>query len=151
MNGSRLAAHCALTVALAVAAVVICAPAFADCAQDVQKMRRQQEAEYASVNNLVKAAHGKQIDPALFCARSAGLNRVEASMIAYMEKNKDWCSIPDDAIAQLKANHAKSLAFANKACTVAAQIRKLKAQQAQGGGGGGGGAPRPQPLPAGPL
>ncbi len=29
-------------------------------------------------------------------------------MIAYMEKNKDWCGFPDEAIDNLKANHAKS-------------------------------------------
>ena len=66
-------------------------------------------------------------------------------MIAYMEKNKDWCQIPDEAIAQLKANHAKSVAFSAKACKVAAQIKKMKEQQAQGG------APQAQPLPTGPL
>ena len=31
-------------------------------------------------------------------------------MLAYMEKNKDWCQVPDDAIEQLKATHAKSSA-----------------------------------------
>ena len=77
-------------------------------------------------------------------------------MLAYMVKNKDWCQIPDDAIAQLRASHAKSATFGGKACTVAAQIRKMKsqaAQAAQAGGapGGIGGPPPAQPLPTGPL
>ncbi len=45
-------------------------------------------------------------------------------MLAYMLKNKDWCSIPDEVIDQLKANHAKSLGFTAKACNVAVQIKK---------------------------
>ena len=52
-------------------------------------------------------------------------------MLAYMVKNKDWCQIPDDAIASFKASHAKSVAFGGKACTVAAQIEKMKKQAAQ--------------------
>jgi hypothetical protein len=52
----------------------------------------------------------------------------------------------------LKETHIKSVAFGGKACTVAAQMRTLKAkaqaaQQAQQAGG----QPAEQPLPAGPL
>ena len=49
-------------------------------------------------------------------------------------------------IDQLKATHAKSIGFSNKACNVAAQMKKMKEQAAEGGG-----APQAQPLPAGPL
>ena len=35
-----------------------------------------------------------------FCAKTGGLLAAESAMLAYMEKNKDWCSIPDDAIDQ---------------------------------------------------
>ena len=65
-----------------------------------------------------------------------------------MEKNKDWCGVPDEALAALKANHVKSVAFAQKACSVAAKIREMKKQQEAGGGNG---APQAQPLPTGPL
>ena len=77
--------------------------------------------------------------------KSAGLIRAETALIAYMEKNKDWCSFPDEAIDQLKEHHAKNRSFNAKACQVAAQIKKMKEQQAQGGG------PQVQPLPTGPL
>ena len=115
------------------------------CGEDLQKLAQRREAELVTINNLVKSAHGKQLDPAVFCAKSAGLNAAENAMIAYMEKNKDWCQVPDEALAQLKANHAKSLAFSGRACQVAAQMKKMKDQQAQGGG------PQVQPLPTGPL
>jgi len=121
-------------------------PSFAQsCNEDLQKLSQRREAELETINALVKAAHGKQLDPSVFCAKSAPLNAAENAMIGYMEKNKDWCQIPDEAISQLKVNHAKSIAFAGKACTVAAQIKKMKEQQANGGG------PQVQPLPAGPL
>ena len=130
-----------------VGAIVAAAPALADqsCGDDLQKLSQRREAALQSINGLVAAAHGKQLDPTAFCARSAPLNQAETAMLAYMEKNKDWCQIPDAAIEQLKAAHGKSVSFSNKACNVAAQMKKMKEQAAQGGG------PQVQPLPAGPL
>ena len=120
-------------------------PAFADCAQDMQKLAQSRNAELQRVNDFAKAAHGKPLDPAGFCALSAGLLRAESALIAYMEKNKDWCSFPDQAIGNLKESHAKNAGFSAKACQVAEKIKKMKEQAAQGAG------PQQQPLPAGPL
>ena len=101
--------------------------------------------KWQTINGLIKAAKGKQLDPTVFCAKSGGLISAENAMIAYMEKNKDWCGIPDETLDGLKANHAKSAAFAAKACKVAAELKKVKEQAANGGG------PQAQPLPTGPL
>jgi len=138
---------------LVAAALVSASPAFADdCAGDLQKLSARREAALHSINALVVATHGKKLDPETFCTHSRPLAAAEDALLAYMVKNKDWCQVPDDAIAQLKASHAKSLAFAAKACTVAAQVKKMKAaaekaQQQQAAGG----APAVQPLPTGPL
>ena len=121
--------------------------AYADCGSDMQKLAQERNIQLEIVNNFAKAFHGKPLDPEAFCAKSGGLIRAENALIAYMEKNKDWCSFPDEAISQLKEHHAKNTQFTNKACTVAAQMKKMKAQAAQGGGSG----PQAQPLPAGPL
>jgi hypothetical protein len=141
--------HCTalLFLALSLGGAAWAVPSFAqeNCGDDLQKLAQRRQNELETINNLVKSAHGKQLDPTIFCAKSAGLNAAETAMIAYMEKNKDWCQVPDEALAALKANHAKSVAFSGKACAVAAQIKKMKDQQAQGGG------PQAQPLPAGPL
>jgi hypothetical protein len=136
--------------AILVGAMGVAAPAFADqsCGDDLQKLAQKREAALQSINAMVLAAKGKQLDPTVFCTRSAPLNQAETAMLAYMEKNKDWCQIPDGPIEQLKAAHAKSVAFSTKACSVAAQMKKMKEQAAQGGGGG---EPPVQPLPAGPL
>jgi hypothetical protein len=125
--------------------VTLSATAFAQeaCNDDIKRLSAKREAELSRVNALVVASKGKPINPAIFCSQSAGLNTAENVLIAYMEKNKDWCSVPDEILASLKANHAKSMAFSAKACAVAAQMKK---QQAAGGSG-----PQAQPLPAGPL
>ena len=121
--------------------------AYADCGSDMQKLAEARNTQLEIVNNFAKSFHGKPLDPEAFCGKSAGLVRAETALIAYMEKNKDWCSFPDEAISQLKEHHAKNAAFNSKACTVAAQMKKMKEQAAQGGGAG----PQAQPLPAGPL
>ena len=137
--------------AIGAALLVAAAPALAeqDCAGDLQKLAARREAAMKGINDLVAAAHGKKLDPDAFCGRSRPLNVAEDAMLAYMIKNKDWCQIPDDAINQLKTNHAKSVAFGAKACTVAAQMKKMKEQAAQAQQQGG--APAEQPLPTGPL
>jgi hypothetical protein len=136
------------------AALVVASPALAadDCATALQKLAAKREEALKGINALVASAKGKKLDPEAFCARSRPLNAAEEAMLSYMVKNKDWCQIPDDAIAQLKESHAKSLAFGGKACGVAAQIAKMKKQAAQAAQQGGvGGAPAQQPLPTGPL
>ena len=131
------------------------APALAQsCNDDIQKLTGAREAQLKVINGLVAAARGKQIDPAVFCARSGGLNAADNALLSYLVKNKDWCQVPDNMINGLKASHAQSVGYTGKACTVAAQIRTLKAraaEQAKNGGGGGGGGPQAQALPTGPL
>jgi hypothetical protein len=119
--------------------------AYADCGSDMQKLAEARNTQLEVVNNYAKSFRGKPMDPEGFCAKSGGLIRAESALIAYMEKNKDWCSFPDEAISSLKEHHAKNAQFNAKACTVAAQMKKMKEQAAQGGG------PQAQPLPAGPL
>jgi hypothetical protein len=115
------------------------------CGEDLKKLTDKRQVELTRINALVAAAKGKPMDPEVFCKQSQGLNSVENALIAYMEKNKDWCGIPDEIVSAMKENHAKSAAFAGKACAVAA---KWKKQQEAGGGNG---APQAQPLPTGPL
>ncbi len=133
-----------IALALTLAAA-LSAPAWADCGSDMQKLAQSRNAELQKVNAFAQAAHGKPLDPEQFCVKTVGLLRAEEALIAYMEKNKDWCSFPDEAINNLKTSHAKNAGFNAKACQVAAKIKKMKEQAAQGGG------PQVQPLPAGPL
>ena len=135
----------ALALALSTAWGVAAARAGDDCAQDIGKMTQQRQAAMKTINDLVSAAKGKQMDPTVFCAKSAPLNAVEVKLLAYLQKNQDWCAIPDSFIDQLKAAHAKSVAFSAKACKVAAEVKKMKEAGATNG------APPPPQLPTGPL
>jgi hypothetical protein len=119
--------------------------AHADCGSDMQKLAQARNTQLQVVNDYAKSFRGKPMDPLGFCAKSAGLVRAESALIAYMEKNKDWCSFPDEAISELKEHHAKNAQFNAKACKVAAEMKKMKEQAAQGTG------PQAQPLPTGPL
>jgi len=132
---------------LAAACLTLGASAYAqqNCGEDLKKLSDRREVELGKINQLVQAAKGKPLNPVLFCSQSGGLNSAETALIAYMEKNKDWCGVPDDTLESLKTNHAKSMAFANKACAVAAQMKK---QQAAGAANN---APPAPTLPAGPL
>jgi hypothetical protein len=135
----------ALATAIFAAVATLSGSAYADCGADMQKLAQDRNVQLQVVNDFAKAAHGKPMDPEAFCLKSAGLIRAESALIAYMEKNKDWCSFPDEAISQLKDHHIKNAGFNAKACAVAAQVKKMKEQAAQGAG------PQAQPLPTGPL
>jgi hypothetical protein len=115
------------------------------CGDDLKRLSDKRTVELTKINQMVQAAKGKPMNPVQFCSVSGGLNAAENALIGYMEKNKDWCSVPDEVIAALKGNHVKSMAFGAKACAVAAQMKK---QQAAGAANS---APPAQPLPAGPL
>ncbi len=140
MTRTGVAAAFAIALACAYAA-----PAFADCGSDIQKLAQARNVEMQKLGEFFKSFKGKPANPEEACVKTRGLVAAEGAMLAYMEKNKDWCSIPDDAIAKFKENHGKSQGFSNKACTAAVQFKKAKEQQAQGGG------PQAPQLPNGPL
>ena len=142
MSSFRLGA---LALALTLSAACGVPAALAQsCNDDIGKMSQERQAAMKTINDMVAAAKGKQMDPTAFCAKSAPLNAIEVKLLAYLQKNQDWCAIPDAFIDQLKAAHAKSVAFSGKACKVAAEMKKMKEAGASG-------APAAPQLPAGPL
>lgn len=125
------------------------APAFAECQEDIGKIMQERLGLIAQLNKMNTGKGGKgQLDPTLACPKLRTLAAAEGRLVTYLEKNKDWCNVPDQFLDNAKAGRDKSIAFAGKACSVAAQIAKMKQQQAQGGGVGG---PQVQKLPTGPL
>ena len=136
------------SLALALVGAVWAAPAFAqNCGEDMQKLVQRRVAEMATMKKIAdsaKAEH-KQIDPEVFCAKSGGLVAADNAVTAYFQKNKDWCQVPDEVIANFKTAATQDAGMSGKACKVAAQLKKMKEQAANGGG------PQVQPLPAGPL
>jgi hypothetical protein len=117
------------------------------CDQEMMKYQQKRGAQLQSINALV-GGKKKQIDPIAACPKFRGLVAIENEMKAWVIKNKDWCSIPDQFIESMKAGFSKTPVFAQKACAAAAMAKR-------GGGPGGPGGPiAAQPavkLPSGPL
>jgi hypothetical protein len=119
------------------------------CQEDFQKLTQRRMAQIQVLNNLGKAGKGK-MDPNAACPAAKKLVGIEGEMFAYMTKNKDWCSIPDNVVDSFKQARAKTQNFASQACSVAAKMKKMMEQQReQAANGGGFGAP--PKLPSGPL
>ena len=86
-------------------------------------------AEVAALNGNSKNNGGK-LDPASACPRLRNLAAIEGQLVSYMQKNKDWCNMPDDLVEKMTASRAKSAGFATKACSFAAKMKEMQQQQA---------------------
>ncbi len=117
------------------------------CNDDLADFSKQRTAEIEALNAISKAHQGK-LDPVGACPHLKGMKAVEGKMLAYLEKNKEWCNIPDDFINGFKANSEKTAGMSKQACDIAAKMKKM---QEGGGLAGGGNLPPPPKLPAGPL
>jgi hypothetical protein len=118
------------------------------CQEDFQKLTEQRMSQIAALNKLGKANKGK-MDPMAACPLARKLSGIEGEMLSYMEKNKDWCAIPDQVVDNFKQARAKTSSFASQACAVAAKVKKMQEQQREQAAAGGFG--QVQKLPSGPL
>jgi hypothetical protein len=146
---SRRAALAFMLMAMVVAASPV-SRAFAQqsCKDDFQRLTQKRVAQLGVLNQLSKAGKG-HMDPMAACPAARALVGIENEMLNYMTKNKDWCSIPDNVIDGFKAARAKSQGFAGQACSVAAKVKQMQAQQRSQAAAGPGN--QPLKLPAGPL
>jgi hypothetical protein len=141
-------AACAILLALLMAVGAAGAASAQSCQEDFQKLSQRRMAAVAALNNLGKAGKGK-MDPMAACPLARRLVGAEAEMLNYLNKNKEWCAIPDNVVDTFKQARGKTQTFAAQACSVAAKVKKMKEQAAQQAAAGGG--MQPQRLPAGPL
>ncbi len=130
---------------------LLAAPAMAQsCETDIGEFQKKRAVQMENISKLQQKGDGK-LDPVAACPMLRSLSSVEQSMLAYMEKNQNWCNIPDEVLTNVKEGTGKTSGIAKQACALAAQLKK----QQQAGGGGGGGMPGfnvpPPKLPAGPL
>jgi hypothetical protein len=138
-HGRRLAIALAVTAGFALS---FSSAALADdCNADIGKFSQKRQAIINDLNAAAKANKTGQLDPTSSCGKLRELAAVEQQLLAYMNKNKSWCSIPDDVVNNFSSASEKSKVIAGKACAAAEQIKKgLQTQAAQ--------APK---LPTGPL
>jgi len=143
--------RCAGTLRKALSAAAIGLPFFicggahaTDCNQDIGALTKKRQGIIDQLNQLAQGGK-KQLDPVASCPKLRALVAVEREFVAYLTKNKEWCSVPDQALQSLSAGSAKTVKVANQACTVAEQMKKAQEQQAAGA------LNAQQKLPAGPL
>jgi hypothetical protein len=117
-----------------------------DCNAEVGVLMKKRMDMMASLNENAKANKGK-LDPVAGCVKLRALVSADRAIEAYFKKNKEWCSIPDEATANMTADIEKTTAVAAQACSIADKMKKQQEQQAAGGGLG----EPAQKLPTGPL
>jgi hypothetical protein len=116
----------------------------AECSEDIGNLTKRRMDIIQSLNKLAHSSAKGQLDPALSCPKLRELAESENALIAYLNKNKDWCMVPDEAISNLQKSHEHSAMIAAKACAFAAQEKKAQEAGADSALGG-------QKLPSGPL
>jgi hypothetical protein len=133
----------ALASVVAGCAALGAAPALAQSAE-CQKggaMLNSRQALVAKLSAL-GSKNKKQVDPRAACTIFGQLVSNGNTVIKWLDANKDWCSIPDGFVENLKGDHAKAADLRNKACAAASQMAAMekkaleaqRQQQAEGGG-----------------
>ena len=112
------------------------------CNDDIGGFQERRNVHLEALNKMTKANQGK-LDPAASCPRLRNLATIEREMLAYMQKNQSWCSIPEQIIEPVKAGATRPAEVAGQACKIAAQARQQQS--------GGPLAPAAPALPRGPL
>lgn len=144
---------CAVLLGLLLVFALAPAAGAQSCQEDFQKLSARRMASIAVLNTIGKAGKGK-MDPVAACPAARRLVGAETEMLNYMQKNKEWCAIPDNIVDGFKQARGRSQTLATQACGFAAKVKKMQAMQraqAAASAAGGGGLAAPQKLPAGPL
>jgi len=82
-------------------------------------------AETKKKADAVQAAINAKAERKQVCTLLTTFVASESTVIKFLEDNKVWCGVPDQAIAISKTNHEKSIKFRNQACAAdaAPQVR----------------------------
>jgi hypothetical protein len=109
------------SLALALVLVAIAAgsgSAFAQSpAQCNEFPRLRDEAQKKAM--AVRTAGEHKAERKEICTLVQGFYAAEGAIVKFLETNKTWCGIPDEAIKQAKAGHEKTAKFRTAACTEA--------------------------------
>lgn len=86
------------------------------CIKEFIKLRTDVETKAKAIGTAQKRKATAQEACRLFNIFTAA----EIKMMKYANTNAAWCGIPEQALQQMKAGHAKAMAIRNKVCEVAA-------------------------------
>ena len=74
-------------------------------------------AEAQKRSALVSAAMKAKADRKELCTLMTNFVAAETNVVKFLETNKVWCGVPEDALKVSKANHEKSIKFRSAACS----------------------------------
>ena len=74
-------------------------------------------AEAQKRSALVSAAMKAKADRKELCTLMTNFVAAETNVVKFLEANKVWCGVPEDALKVSKANHEKSIKFRSAACS----------------------------------
>jgi hypothetical protein len=120
----------------AVAAAAMPRPAAAQLPPECQAFMQLRDAAGQKAG-LVRDANKRGADRKELCTLVTSFAAAETTMVKFLEDNKTWCGIPDQAVVAAKTNHEKTLKFRTVACSEAGAPGRPKAPSLSDAIGGG--------------
>jgi hypothetical protein len=120
----------AIVATLLGSATLVAGPAQAQGANDcanLQSLLAQRQGLIKQLNLGGKA----KMTPQQACTRLGALTGNGSRTLAFMGTNKDWCRIPDEFVANFKADHQRTLGFRGQACRAVTQQAAMQRRAAQ--------------------
>jgi hypothetical protein len=129
-----LASGVVATIGLAVASVMLAAPAQAQVSgcEPIQKLLAERQTIVAKLQASQKAK--RKMTPQDACSTFGRLVNNGESAIKFATANQDWCQIPGTFIDGMKADNQKVINFRTQACNAVKQqaaMQRRAQQQAQ--------------------
>lgn len=88
------------------------------CSAFPQLRNEAQEKAMAVRNAIQHKAERKEV-----CTLVQRFYAAEATVVKFLEENKTWCGIPEQAITTAKQNHERTLKFRTAACSDAPEVK----------------------------
>ena len=86
------------------------------CVKEFMKLRDVA----AGKAKAIREASARKASPQEACHLFNALTTAEAKMVKYASENNVWCGIPEQAVKQMKKEHAKAAEMRTKICRIAA-------------------------------
>jgi len=67
----------------------------------------------------IGVAEKRHADRKELCSLVSRFSLAEGAAVKFLEKNKTWCGVPDEALASAETNHQKTIKFREVVCTAA--------------------------------
>ena len=83
------------------------------CYQEFMPLRTEAQKRATVLGEAVKRKAPREE----VCNLIKRFSEAEAVVVKFVEKNQQNCSVPADAVAQMKANHQRTLVSANQVCS----------------------------------